>query len=65
MIPDDVIYDVDALPIFIEKNQINRMLFTPSLLDAVLSNPEVKPNRLQSLKSIIYRGEVVYVIYMC
>jgi hypothetical protein len=49
VIPDDVIYDVDALPIFIEKNQINRMLFTPSLLDAVLSNPEVKRNRLQSL----------------
>jgi amino acid adenylation domain-containing protein len=61
VIPDDLIYDVDSLPVFLEENKIDRMMFTPSLLDAVLSNPEVKPERLQSLKLIIYCGEVVTV----
>ena len=61
VIPDNVIYDVDELPIFIEKNKIDRMLFTPSLLDAVLSNPEVKPERMRTMKLIIYCGEVVTV----
>ena len=61
VVPDSIIYDVDSLPEFIEKNAIDRMMFTPSLLDAVLSNPEVQPKRLQTLKLIIYCGEVVTV----
>ena len=61
IVPDSVIYDVDELPKFIERHGIHRMMFTPSLLDAVLSNPEVKPGRLQSLKLIVYCGEVVTV----
>jgi len=61
IVPDNVIYDVDALPVFIQEHGIDRMMYTPSLLDAVLSNPEVKPERLQSLKLIVYCGEVVTV----
>lgn len=61
VVPDTAIYDVDELPRFLEKHKIDRMMFTPSLLDAVLSNPEVKPERLQCLKLIVYCGEVVTV----
>ena len=61
VVPDHLIYDVDQLPVFIETHKIDRMMFTPSLLDAVLSNPEVRPERLQTLKLIVYCGEVVTV----
>lgn len=36
IIPDDVIYDPVGLVQFLEKHKITRMLFTPSLLEAVL-----------------------------
>ena len=53
VVPDHLIYDVDQLPVFIETHKIDRMMFTPSLLDAVLSNTEVRPERLQTLKLIV------------
>lgn len=36
IIPDTVIYDPFKLLEFLKKNQITRMLFTPSLIQAVL-----------------------------
>jgi len=36
VIPDDVIYDPPQLVTFLTENRITRMLFTPSLLQAVL-----------------------------
>ena len=36
IIPDNVIYDPRLLCQFIAKHRITRMLFTPSLLEAVL-----------------------------
>lgn len=36
IIPDDTIYDPPRLLEFLRKNEITRMLFTPSLLQAVL-----------------------------
>lgn len=36
IIPDDAIYDPPRLLDFLRKNEITRMLFTPSLLQAVL-----------------------------
>lgn len=36
IIPDDVIYDPPKLADFLQKNKITRMLFTPSLLQAML-----------------------------
>jgi hypothetical protein len=36
IIPDDVIYDPPQLASFLEEHRITRMLFTPSLLQAVI-----------------------------
>lgn len=36
IIPDDVIYDPAKLVAFLKEHKITRMLFTPSLLQAVL-----------------------------
>lgn len=36
IIPDTVIYDPSKLLEFLKENQITRMLFTPSLIQAVL-----------------------------
>lgn len=36
IIPDDTIYDPPKLLEFLKKNEITRMMFTPSLLQSVL-----------------------------
>lgn len=36
IIPDDTIYDPPRLLKFLRKNEITRMMFTPSLLQSVL-----------------------------
>lgn len=41
IIPDNVIYDPPKLLEFLKKNQITRMLFTPSLLQAVLDYKDI------------------------
>lgn len=65
VIPDNVIYDPPALSDFLEKYKATRMLFTPSLLEAVLdckSIPlETLVKRLKSISVIILCGEVVTV----
>lgn len=70
VIPDNVIYDPVTLPQFIQKHKITRMLFTPSLLDAMLGGLEkTESNKgacdselCSSLKLIILCGEVVTVV---
>ncbi len=60
VIPDDVIYDPEALLLFLEEFRITEVLMTPSLLGAVLNagGPEVG-TRLQALRVLWLNGEVV------
>src|SRR5215207_1294401 len=60
VIPDDVIYDPNALIRFLEEYGITETLVTPSLLEAVLnsSGPEVG-ERLSKLRTLWLNGEVV------
>ena len=46
IIPDDVIYDPPALCDFLRRHRITEMLFTPSLLQAVLDTQECDYVRL-------------------
>lgn len=51
IIPSDVIYDPALLCDFLSANQITRMLFTPSLFEAVLNTPEIDiQNKLKSMR---------------
>jgi len=66
VIPDDTIYDVGRLTSFLQTVGATRMLFTPSLLEAVLDShgtvsSEELARRLHSLTTIILCGEVVTV----
>jgi hypothetical protein len=45
IIPDDVIYDPPRLLSFLAEYRITRMLFTPSLLQAVLDFKGLQPNK--------------------
>ncbi len=60
VIPDDVIYDPNALIRFLEEYEITETLVTPSLLEAVLnsSGPELG-ERLSRLRTLWLNGEVV------
>jgi len=60
IIPDDVIYDPPKLVDFLHRHKITRMLFTPSLLQALLEfrGLDLKLS-LKYLRQIIYCGEVV------
>ncbi|HET7272633.1 MAG TPA: amino acid adenylation domain-containing protein, partial [Rubrobacter sp.] len=60
VIPDDVIYDPNALIRFLEEYEITETLVTPSLLEAILnaSGPDVG-KRLSKLKTLWLNGEVV------
>ena len=76
VIPDNVIYDPVLLPQFLKAHSITRMLFTPSLLDAMLGGYSDKSSKSEligmtshgvpvssfsTLKLIILCGEVVTV----
>ena len=60
VIPDDVIYDPEAVVRFLEGCRITEVLMTPSLLGAVLNagGPEVG-TRLSALRTLWLNGEVV------
>src|SRR5215203_2195746 len=60
VIPDDVIYDPNALIRFLEEYEVTETLITPSLLETVLnsSGPDLG-ERLSSLKTLWLNGEVV------
>ena len=60
VIPDDVIYDPNALIRFIEEYGITETLITPSLLETVLnSSGSDLGERLSKLKTLWLNGEVV------
>lgn len=60
IIPDDTIYDPTELCKFIITNKITRMLFTPSLLEAVMDSTSTDvENSFKSMRSILFCGEVV------
>ena len=64
IIPDDTIYDPPALVSFLQEFNVTRMLFTPSLLEAVLDSKHTittLAQQLDSLKTVILCGEVVTV----
>jgi len=51
IIPDDAIYDPPRLLVFLRKNKITRMLFTPSLLQTVLDYKGINiPEGFKTLK---------------
>jgi non-ribosomal peptide synthetase component F len=60
VIPDDVIYDPNALTRFLQEYGITETLITPSLLETVLNSggPDLG-ERLSSLKTLWLNGEVV------
>ena len=60
VIPDDAIYDPWKLVDFLEKYEITRVLFTPSLLEQVFNTPGLDlEKRLDKLKIVWLNGEVV------
>lgn len=62
VIPDYVIYDPGLLSAFVQEQNITRMLFTPSLLEAVLESPSVDVTQTFSLlRVLLLCGEVVTV----
>ncbi len=59
-IPDDVIYDPAALVGYLEKHGVTEVLFTPSLLEAVLDGGgEDLAQKLSALRTLWLNGEVV------
>jgi len=62
VIPDSVIYDPQLLCSFLEEHAITRVLFTPSLLEAVLNAEHLDVSQnMRTLRTIIFCGEVVTV----
>ncbi len=60
VIPDDVIYDPPKLVDFLAFHQITRVLLTPSLLEQVLQQTDLKlREKLQKLRLVWLNGEVV------
>ncbi len=63
VVPDDVIYDPVALITLIRQQNVTRMLFTPSLIEAVLTSPALSVDTirssLQRFRVMILCGEVV------
>ncbi|WP_163336423.1 type I polyketide synthase [Desulfopila sp. IMCC35008] len=60
IIPDETIYDPRKLVAFLEKYKITRVLFTPSLLEQVLSTDGLElEKRLSNLSIVWLNGEVV------
>lgn len=61
VIADDIIYDPPLLTDFLESNQISEVLFTPSLMETMLSHlsPQCWQSRLNCLEVVWLNGEVV------
>ena len=60
IIPADVIYDPAALITFLEEREITEVTLTPSLLGSVFDvGGSGITERLRSLKTLLYNGEVV------
>jgi amino acid adenylation domain-containing protein len=63
VIPDDVLFDPTACTLFLQEQQITRVLFTPSLLQLIMDTltPEEVTARLGHLRMVWLCGEVVTV----
>ncbi|ELT98363.1 hypothetical protein CAPTEDRAFT_224942 [Capitella teleta] len=60
IVPDTIIYDPVLLSQFLRKHRISRMMFTPSLLEAVLGADVIDvKNAFQYMRVVIFCGEVV------
>lgn len=60
VVPDTTIYDPRLLAAYLREHAITRMLFTPSLLEALLNEPSIDVTRdLASFRHVILCGEVV------
>ncbi|XP_077984922.1 uncharacterized protein LOC144439501 [Glandiceps talaboti] len=60
IIPDNVIYDPVLLVDFLKRHEITRILFTPSLLEAVINTENLDiSGSLKKLRVIWFCGEVV------
>ncbi|XP_052077190.1 uncharacterized protein LOC127715191 [Mytilus californianus] len=59
IISNTTIYDPPLLSQYIQNNKITQILFTPSLLEAVLNTPGLDLQQLKSLRQIWFCGEVV------
>ncbi|AHY45894.1 Thioester-redct: thioester reductase domain [Rubrobacter radiotolerans] len=60
VIPDDAVYDPEALVRFLGESRITETLFTPSLLETVLNHSEATlASDLPDLKKLWLNGEVV------
>ncbi|CAG2239852.1 unnamed protein product [Mytilus edulis] len=59
IISNTTIYDPPLLSQYIHNNKITQILFTPSLLEAVLNTPGLDLQQLRSLRQIWFCGEVV------
>ncbi|XP_066999059.2 uncharacterized protein [Anabrus simplex] len=63
IIPDDVIYDPPRLVAFLKQHKITRMMFTPSLLQAILDFKGLDIEKaFKSMRQIWFCGEVVTTI---
>lgn len=58
VIPDDVIYDAEALSLYVRDNKITRILFTPSLLQLVLDS-------LDAHTLVERMGNVLRIVWLC
>ena len=62
VVPDTVIYDPVALTAYLSEKRVTRMLFTPSLLEAVLDSPALTrenfTHAFASFRVIVLCGEV-------
>ncbi|ELT91027.1 hypothetical protein CAPTEDRAFT_189369 [Capitella teleta] len=60
IVPDTVIYDPFLLCQFLEEHRISRMMFTPSLLEAVLDADSIDVRRaFHFMRVVIFCGEIV------
>ena len=60
IIPDDTIYDPPRLVDYLKRNQVSRVLFTPSLADQILNTKGIDfRHDLASLRVVYLNGEVI------
>ncbi|XP_064637306.1 uncharacterized protein LOC135493708 isoform X2 [Lineus longissimus] len=64
IIPDNVIYDPVLLCDFLKSNKITRMLFTPSLLEAVIDAGLNIQHAMKTMREILFCGEVVTTVLL-
>lgn len=67
IIPDDVIYDPPQLVTFLTEHHITRMLFTPSLLQAVLDFKGLELKKAFQFMRCVHlpdAPDVIFILYI-